>query len=102
MPRKARIDASGALHHIMARGIEGRPIFQSDFDREDFINRLAHLIEETETKCFAWALIPNHFHLLLKTGVTPVSKVMLRLLTGYSVSYNLRHKRQGHLFLSEA
>jgi REP element-mobilizing transposase RayT len=98
MPRKARIDAPGALHHIMARGIEGRPIFQSDFDRNDFIKRLALIIEETETKCFAWALIPNHFHLLLKTEFVPVAKVMLRLLTGYAVSYNLRHNRQGHLF----
>jgi REP element-mobilizing transposase RayT len=98
MPRKARIDAPGALHHIMARGIEGRLIFQNEYDRKDFIDRLAHLLEETETKCFAWALIPNHFHLLFKTGTVPVAKVMLRLLTGYAVSYNLRHKRQGHLF----
>ena len=73
MPRKARIDAPGALHHIMARGIEGRPIFQSDLDRKDFIKRLAPLIEETETRCLAWALIPNHFHLLLKTGQVPHS-----------------------------
>ncbi len=98
MPRKARIDAPGALHHIMARGIEGRPIFKSDHDRNDFIERFVNIIEETETKCLAWALIPNHFHLLLKSGSIPVAKVMLRLLTGYAVSYNLRHKRQGHLF----
>jgi len=102
MPRKARIDAPGALHHIMARGIEGRPIFQNDHDRQDFLKRLALLIEETETKCLAWALLPNHFHLLLISGAAPVAKVMLRLLTGYAVSYNLRHNRQGHLFLSEA
>jgi REP element-mobilizing transposase RayT len=98
MPRKARIDAPGALHHIMARGIEGRPIYQDDNDRKDFTKRLAIIIDETETKCFAWALVPNHFHLLLKSSATPVSKVMLRLLTGYAVSYNLRHNRQGHLF----
>jgi len=98
MPRKARIDAPGALHHIMARGIEGRPIYQNDTDRQDFIKRLALIIDETETKCLAWALIPNHFHLLLKSGAEPVAKVMLRLLTGYAVSYNLRHNRQGHLF----
>jgi putative transposase len=98
MPRKARIDAPGALHHIMARGIEGRPIFQNDHDRKDFLKRLALLIEETETKCLAWALLPNHFHLLLISGAAPVAKVMLRLLTGYAVSYNLRHNRQGHLF----
>ena len=98
MPRKARIDAPGALHHIMARGIEKRPIFQNARDREDFIERLSHIIKETETSCFAWALIPNHFHLLLKTGKVPVAKVMLRLLTGYAVTYNLRHRRKGYLF----
>ena len=98
MPRKARIDAPGALHHIMARGIEGRPIFRNDHDRKDFINRLANIIEETDTRCLAWALLPNHFHLLLISGAAPVARVMLRLLTGYVVSFNLRHKRQGHLF----
>jgi putative transposase len=98
MPRKARIDAPGALHHIITRGIEGRPIFQNAADREDFVERLSHIIKDTETKCFAWALIPNHFHLLLKTGTAPVAKVMLRLLTGYAVTYNLRHRRKGHLF----
>lgn len=98
MPRKARIDAPGALHHIMARGIEGRLIFQNNSDREDFIERLGYLIKDTETRCLAWALIPNHFHLLLKTGQVPIAKVMLRLLTGYAVTYNLRHHRQGHLF----
>ena len=98
MPRKARIDAPGALHHIMARGIEGRRIFQNTKDREDFMERLDHLINDSETRCFAWALLPNHFHLLLKTGQAPIAKVMLRLLTGYAVYYNLRHRRQGHLF----
>jgi len=98
MPRKARIDAPGALHHIICRGIEGRKIFQNATDRNDFVERLGNILKETDTACFAWALIPNHFHLLLKTGRMPVSKVMLRLLTGYAVSYNLRHRRQGHLF----
>ena len=98
MPRKARIDAPGALHHIICRGIEGRAIFQNVADREDFIERLGYIIKETETKCFAWALIPNHFHLLLETGLVPIAKVMLRLLTGYAVTYNLRHRRKGHLF----
>ena len=82
MPRKARIDAPGALHHIICRGIEGRPIFQNATDRNDFVERLGNILKETDTACFAWALIPNHFHLLLKTGRMPVSKVMLRLLTG--------------------
>jgi putative transposase len=98
MPRKARIDAPGALHHIICRGIEGRSIFISDVDRDDFVERLAQIVPETETSCLAWALIPNHFHLLLRTGDTPISTIMRRLLTGYAVSFNHRHHRQGRLF----
>jgi REP element-mobilizing transposase RayT len=98
MPRKARIDAPGALQHIIARGIEGRKIFQTKADYTDFLKRLGKILNETSTQCFAWALIPNHFHLLLKTGHTPIAHVMLRLLTGYAVCFNRRHRRRGHLF----
>jgi REP element-mobilizing transposase RayT len=98
MPRKARIDAPGALHHIIVRGIARRRIFDDDEDRKHFIERFEKVVSETETQCFAWALIPNHFHLLLKTGATPLSTAMKRLLTGYAMHYNRRHKRSGHLF----
>jgi REP element-mobilizing transposase RayT len=98
MPRKARIDAPGALHHIIVRGIERRRIFSDDQDRDNFIERLGDIVTETETFCFAWALIPNHAHILLRSGQTPLATVMRRLLTGYAVSYNRRHRRHGHLF----
>lgn len=98
MPRKARIDATGALHHVIARGIEKRLIFRDDVDRNDFLNRLAAIIDDTATRCLAWALLPNHFHLLLKTGRVPIATVMRRLLTGYAVTFNYRHRRSGHLF----
>jgi putative transposase len=98
MPRQARIDAPGAIHHIIARGIERGRIFRDDQDRGAFTARLGELVEETETKCFAWALIPNHFHLLLKTGNVPIASLMRRLMTGYAVSHNRRHRRSGHLF----
>ncbi len=98
MPRKARIDAPGALHHIIVRGIERRRIFSDDQDRDNFIERLGDIVTETETYCFAWALIPNHAHILLRSGQTPLATVMRRLLTGYAVSYNRRHRRHGHLF----
>ena len=98
MPRKSRIDAPGALHHIICRGIEQRPIFDDDYDRDRFVERLGTVLEETATPCYAWALIPNHFHLLIRTGSVPVASVMRRLLTGYAVSFNLRHRRSGHLF----
>ena len=98
MPRKARIDAPGSLHHIIVRGIERRKIFYDDEDRNGFLERLAVVLTETSTPCFAWALIPNHVHILLKTGVTPIATVMRRLLTGYAVSFNRRHRRHGQLF----
>jgi len=98
MPRKARIDAPGALHHIIGRGIERRRIFRDDHDRKNFIHRLKTILSETETPCYAWALMPNHFHLLLKTGQTPIATIMRRLLTGYAVNFNLRHQRHGHVF----
>ena len=98
MPRKARIDAPGALHHIIARGIAHNKIFHDDSDRLFFIDRLGMIVNETDTCCFAWALLPNHFHILLKTGTTVISTVMKRLLTGYAMYYNRRRKRHGHLF----
>ena len=98
MPRKARIDAPGALHHIIVRGIEKREIFEDDKDRDQFIKRLGDILTETETPIYAWALIPNHVHLLLKTGLTPVATIMSRLLTGYAGYFNRRHRRHGHLF----
>ncbi|CAB1059870.1 hypothetical protein D1BOALGB6SA_4635 [Olavius sp. associated proteobacterium Delta 1] len=98
MPRKARIDAPGALHHIIIRGIKRQRIFSDDQDRDNFVERLGDIVTETQTFCFAWALIPNHAHILLRTGHTPLATVMRRLLTGYAVSFNRRHRRHGHLF----
>jgi len=98
MPRKSRIDAPGALHHIIVRGIERAKVFRNDTDRDDFLNRMDKLISETESRCFAWALLSNHFHLLIKTGRVPVATLMRRLLTGYVVSFNRRYRRAGHLF----
>lgn len=98
MPRQSRIDAPGALHHIICRGIEGGLIFKDDTDRDHFLDRFEVILSDTGTSCYAWALIPNHFHLFLRTGHEPVSRVMRRLLTGHAVSFNRRHKRSGHLF----
>ncbi|MBU2621076.1 MAG: transposase [Proteobacteria bacterium] len=98
MPRKSRIDAAGAVHHVIARGIDRADIFFDDADYKSFLNRLGTVLTRTKTACFAWALMSNHFHLLLRTGNTPVSTVMRRLLTGYAVNFNRKHKRFGHLF----
>lgn len=58
-----------ALHHMMARGLEQRTIFPDDTDREEFLARLATLVPETQTACYAWVLMPTHVPLLLRTGV---------------------------------
>jgi len=98
MPRQARIDAPGGLHHIIVRGIEKKKIFRSDDDRKGFLDRLKNMVSETKTDCFAWALIPNHVHLLLRTALSSISRVMSRLLTGYAVSFNRKYRRHGQLF----
>ena len=100
MPRKARIDAPGALHYVVLRGIEGREVFEDDTDKDNFVDRLAHLLKETSSSCYAWALMPTQIHLLMKTGKIPISSLLHRLLTGYVVTHNRRHKRHGPLFRS--
>ena len=98
MSRQPRLDAPGALHHVMVRGIEGTDIFRSDQDRNDFLVRLAEQCKSEALRVYAWALLSNHIHLLLRTGNRPISASMRKILTGYAVKFNRRHRRQGHLF----
>lgn len=98
MPRQARIDAPGALNHIIIRGIERKKIFKDDVDRNTFLERLEIILTETSTSCFAWALMSNHVHLLVRTGEAPIATLMRRLLTGYALFFNRRHRRHGQLF----
>ena len=98
MPRQPRIDIPGLLQHVIVRGIERSEIFLDDEDRQHFVDRFSQLLVETGTDCFAWALIPNHFHLLLRCVRITLSGFMRRLLTGYAVYFNRRHSRSGHLF----
>lgn len=98
MPRLARLDIAGLLQHVIVRGIEQRDIFNDDHDRQLFVDRFSSLLSETSVRCYAWALLSNHFHLLLMPTTTPLSHFMRRLLTGYAVSFNRRNKRAGHLF----
>ena len=99
MPRQARLDVPGLVHHVMARGIEGREIFRDAEDREVFLARMAGIIDAVGgPRLYAWALMSNHFHLLLRSGEIPLASIMRRLMTGHAVRYNLRHERRGHLF----
>lgn len=98
MPRSARIDIPNLLQHVIVRGIERRDIFGDDDDRRLFVKRLTNLLVSTGTECLAWALMSNHFHLLLRPRRISLAIFMKRLLTGYAVTFNLRHRRSGHLF----
>ena len=98
MPRLARLDAPGILHHVIGRGIERKKIFFNDTDRSDFIERLSNLVEEGAMDVYAWVLMPNHYHILCKTRNRPLSSSMRKILTGYVVNFNRRHHRYGHLF----
>ena len=98
MPRGPRLDAPGVLHHVMVRGIDRQVIFRDDPDRTDFLARLATAVKVGGLAVYAWALLPNHAHLLVRTGPRSLARCMRALLTGYAGVFNRRHKRIGHLF----
>ena len=98
MPRQARLDAPGTLHHVIVRGMDGLDIFRNDRDRTNFLSRVALLIDKTQTRILAWALLDNHLHLLLLSGPSGMAQFMRRLLTGYAVEFNRKYRRRGHVF----
>ena len=98
MPRTARLDMPGLLQHVIIRGVNRCDIFRDDADRQRFLQRFSSLLVQTGTDCLAWSLLTNHCHLLLRPRNSCLAPLMRRLLTGYAVYFNLRHKRSGHLF----
>lgn len=98
MPRQPRLDAPDTLQHVMVRGLERRAIFRDDRDRMEFVTRVAHLTAQGAWTVYAWALLPNHAHLLVRTRTRSLARSMRSLLTGYAGAFNRRHHRVGHLF----
>lgn len=98
MPRGSRLDAPGTLHHVIIRGIEKRRIADDEKDRVDFVGRMETLSQSLQTTVYAWALMTNHAHILLRSGPPGLSSFMRKLLTGYAGYYNRRHRRHGYLF----
>lgn len=98
MPRHKRIDVPGGVHHVIVRGLNRQDIFLVDKDRVDFLGRLETALSQTGCRCYAWALLNNHFHLLIRTGGKPLSDLMRKVLSGYAIAFNRRHGRHGYLF----
>lgn len=98
MARQGRIHIEGGIYHVIQRGLERKEIFKDNFDREEFLSRLEKGLKETGHKCYGWVLMPNHFHLIIRTGAKSLSDLMRKLLTGYALYFNKKYKRSGYLY----
>lgn len=98
MARSLRIERFGGRYHVTARGNERKAIFRADADRYHFLELLSELGERFGARIHAYVLMDNHFHLLVETPEANLSRAMQWLGVSYSVWFNRRHDRAGHLF----
>ena len=98
MPRPPRLEFSGAVYHVIARGNEQRDVFRNDADRELYLRRLAHYRDRFRFRLYAYCLMSNHVHLALETGPVHLSRIVLALHGSYAQAFNQRYQRVGHLF----
>ena len=98
MPRLPRLEYSGALYHVTARGVQQATIFIDDEDRLSLLGNFAKASRTCEAKVFAFCLMDNHYHFVLQTGQANLSALMHRVNSVYSSTFNRRHGRCGHVF----
>ena len=98
MARQWRIEYEGAFYHVLSRGIEQRDIFYDNADRQNFLNILGSMSERFNIDIYAYVLMTNHYHLLVKTNKANLSRSLQWLGTTYTGRFNRRHDRRGHLF----
>lgn len=98
MARHPRIDFPGAFHHVFARGIEKRDIVADHDDRKELRRRILINLKRFNASCLAWAFLPNHFHLLFQSESAILADFMRCLMSGYSIYFNRKYERSGHLF----
>lgn len=98
MARPVRIEYPGAVYHVICRGNNRQRVFRDDHDRERYLERLSLYCEQKEVELLAYCLLTNHVHLLLETPRGNLSKMMQAFQTSYTVYFNKRHGRSGHVF----
>lgn len=98
MARKLRVEFPGAIYHIMNRGDRRERVFWDDTDRIQFLDTLGEACVKTDWEIHAYALIPNHFHMVVETPKANLVKGMKWLLGTYTGRFNRRHRLTGHLF----
>lgn len=98
MPRKAREKSSLSCYHIIARGNNKQDIFYDTKDKIKFMKELAKTKEKYQYDLYAYVLMPNHIHLIIKEEKQPISKVMKSLLSSYAQYINKKYERIGYVF----
>jgi putative transposase len=98
MARKPRLFAPGILYHVIVRGNQRQRTFLSPANYQTYLEKLTQYRRQHEVTIFAYCLMPNHVHLLLECGKTPLGKFMQGLQQSYTQYYNRKYKKVGHLF----
>ncbi len=98
MARRPRVFASGLLYHVIVRGNQRQKTFRSDDDYKAYLDRLEKYRAKFHVRIYAYCLMPNHVHLLLETGSTPLAKFMQGLQQSYTQYFNRSYRKVGHLF----
>jgi len=98
MPRKARRESRSGVYHIIKRGINKQSIFQDEEDKDIYLDRLLQCKKDSAFELYAYCLMSNHVHLLIKEGNESISIVMKRIGISYAYWYNKKYDRIGHLF----
>lgn len=98
MARRPRLFAPGLLYHVIVRGNQRRKTFYDERDYRAYLDRLARYRQRYGYIIHAYCLMPNHVHLLVESGRSPLGKFMQGLQQSYSQYFNLRHRKVGHVF----
>lgn len=98
MARRPRVFAPGLLYHVIVRGNQRRKTFRSDEDYKTYLDRLDKYRTQCRVRIYAYCLMPNHVHLLVETGSTPLAKFMQGVQQSYTQYFNRRYRKVGHLF----
>jgi len=98
MARPIRVEYENAVYHVTARGNEQKAIYRDDTDRQVFLDTLAQACEQFGLVVHVYCLMPNHYHLVVQTPQANLSRAMGWIQTAYSIRFNRRHRRSGHLF----
>ena len=98
MARQVRIEYPGAIYHVFSRGNQKQIVFRSDDDFYFFLKCLREAHEKFGVIVHVYCLMPNHYHLILETPLGNLSSVMHILNTTYTIYFNKKHERCGHLF----